>query len=43
MTTLAIPTHRATSHLATGWDRAAILPLGTAACTLIHAALTGGK
>ncbi|MEU6201558.1 hypothetical protein [Streptomyces sp. NPDC047061] len=42
MTTLAIPTHRTTSHPTTRRDRAAILPLGAAACTLIHATLTGG-
>ncbi|MGP3926145.1 hypothetical protein [Streptomyces sp. 8N616] len=43
MTTLAPPTHHTNSHLATGWDRAAILPLGTAACALSYDALKGGK
>ncbi|MER6101796.1 DUF2637 domain-containing protein [Streptomyces sp. NPDC001832] len=39
MTTPAITAHRATAHRVTGWDRAAILALGAAACALSYDAL----
>ncbi|KQX09300.1 hypothetical protein ASC82_25515 [Streptomyces sp. Root431] len=39
MTTPAIPAHHRTAHQATGWDRAAILTLGAAACALSYDAL----
>ncbi|MBV1957659.1 DUF2637 domain-containing protein [Streptomyces cinereoruber] len=39
MSTPAIPAHHRTAHQATGWDRAAILTLGAAACALSYDAL----
>ncbi|MGW4673774.1 DUF2637 domain-containing protein [Streptomyces sp. NPDC004324] len=39
MSTPAIPDHHHTPHQATGWDRAAILTLGAAACALSYDAL----